>query len=170
MHWLHISLPEISGIITTTTCIYLILLVMIRINGLRTFSKMSAHDFAVTIAIGSLIASTAIQKEPSILQGAVAMGTFIFLQALYSRVRIMRNKAYLENEPLLLMDGAEILHKNLDRSNLTENDLIAKLREANVLNINNVKAAILESTGDVSILHGDIALDEKLLQNVRRNI
>lgn len=168
MSWLSITSSEIIGIIVSVFFIYLALLVMIRLNGLRTFSKMSAHDFAVTIAIGSIIAGTALSKEPSVLQGVFAMGTFIVLQFFYSLWRLKRPSAYLENEPLLLMDRETILYENLKKAKLTEDDLIGKLREANVLDFSEVQAAVFEPTGDVSILHGDKSLNKKILQGVRR--
>jgi len=53
-----------------------------------------------------------------------------------------------------MWDG-KILHKKLKSCNVGEDDLIAKLREANVHDFNEVKAVILESTGDVSVIHND---------------
>ncbi|WP_420433812.1 YetF domain-containing protein [Hyphobacterium sp.] len=50
---------------------------------------------------------------------------------------------------------------------MTEADLYAKLREANVLEMSAVRAAVLEQTGDVSVLHGDTSLDNAILDGVR---
>ena len=166
MEWFAISTPEILGIFITTISIYFILLIMIKINGLRSFAKMSSHDFAVTIAIGSILGAITIQKEPSLLQGAFAIGFFLLLQFLYSSWRIFRPQAILENEPLLLMKGSEILYDNLKTAKITENDLMAKLREANVLKQSDVQAVIMESSGDVSVMHGDKTIDDKILQDV----
>ena len=58
------------------------------------------------------------------------------------------------------------LFKNLNKTRVTENDLYAKMREANVLQLKEVKLAILEVTGDVSILHGDKQVDDQLLSGV----
>ena len=49
-------------------------------------------------------------------------------------------------------------------------DLVAKLRESNVTHPRQVMAVVLETTGDVSVLHSDEAgaqLDTRLLENVR---
>ena len=50
---------------------------------------------------------------------------------------------------------------------MARSDLVAKLREANVLDLKQVRAVVLETTGDVSVLHGDV-LDEILVENVKR--
>lgn len=128
---------------------------------------MSAHDFAVTIAIGSLLASTVVQKEPSLAQGALAIGVFILLQAIYSFWRLKRNNPLLENQPLLLMKDGKILYKNLEKAQVTQADLIAKLREANVLKISDVRAVVFEATGDIAVLHGSKAPDKILLEDVQ---
>ena len=44
---------------------------------------------------------------------------------------------------------------DLNKVEITENELRGKLREANVIRLNEVKAVVLETTGDVSVLHGD---------------
>ena len=54
MDWIKISLGEVAGISISTVLIYFLMLIFVKLNGLRSFSKMSAHDFAVTIAIGSI--------------------------------------------------------------------------------------------------------------------
>ena len=49
--------------------------------------------------------------------------------------------------------------------------MIAKLREANVIDFSQVKAVVLESTGDISVLHtsnDDIELNNDLLEGVRK--
>lgn len=169
MDWVTISSEQILGIIFTTSLIYVLLMIFIKMNGLRSFAKMSSHDFAVTIAVGSILGAVVIQKEPSVLQAAVAIASFFALQSIYSLWRIKRRNPLIENEPLLLMDGPEILDKNLETAKITKTDLMAKLREANILDLNDVKAAILESTGDVSVLHGDKVPDEILLKDVKKS-
>jgi uncharacterized membrane protein YcaP (DUF421 family) len=62
------------------------------------------------------------------------------------------------------------LHENLRRANVTEDDLRAKLREANVLTWDQVRAVVLETTGGISVLHTDdpdTRLEPELLENVR---
>ena len=69
----------------------------------------------------------------------------------------------------MLMYEGKILYENLDKTNVGEDDLIAKLREANALKFSEVRAVILESTGDMSVLHSSetTELDAKVLQGVK---
>ncbi len=168
MDWISITFEEILIICISALAVYFLLMVFVKINGLRSFSKMSAHDFAVTVAIGSIVAGTVINKNPSILQGALAIAVLLFLQSGYSIWRLKRNRKYLENEPLLLMEGSKILEENLNKAKITKADVMAKLREANVLDFEEIKFMVFEATGDISVLHGDKLVNEKLLEDVKR--
>ena len=58
-----------------------------------------------------------------------------------------------------------MLHDNLETTKVTASDVRAKLREANVTDWSQVRAVVLETTGDVSVLHGE-TLDPTLLEGV----
>ncbi|GJM02705.1 MAG: DUF421 domain-containing protein [Rhodomicrobium sp.] len=168
LEWLTISFTEIFGIIITTIGIYVALIILVRINGLRSFSKISGHDFAVTVAIGSVFATSIISPSPSLLQGAVAIGALLIWRALLSYLRLFGLSSLLDNQPLLIMKDGHVLEDNLYKANFTKEDLYAKLREANALSLGQVKAVVVESTGDVSVLHGeDKQYDESILLGVK---
>ena len=70
------------------------------------------------------------------------------------------------------MDRVQVFfHSQQPYSHVTEDDLKAKLREANVLNLAEVRAVVFESTGDISVLHTNDAnkeLEDWLLTDVTR--
>jgi uncharacterized membrane protein YcaP (DUF421 family) len=61
------------------------------------------------------------------------------------------------------------LDENLAKANVSRDELIAKLHEANALNFDQVLALFLETTGDMSLLHTteDKMLLLDMLQEVR---
>ncbi len=166
------DLHQIPETLLGVLLIYIVIILYTRIFGLKSFSKMTSYDFAKTIAIGSLIASTIIAGTPSFVMGMVAIGGLYLFNYLFSwlRLRSDRLEQFLDNSPVFLMRHGEILHENLARAKVTEGELIAKLREANVLRMRDVKAVILETTGDVSVLHGEGSTDVEdiLLKDVER--
>lgn len=75
----------------------------------------------------------------------------------------------VDNAPLPLMDGTNIIEENLKEAKVTYADLRAKLRQANVPQIGQVKAVVMESTDHVCVLHhsgSDHELDSILLEGV----
>ena len=158
------------NLILNTIVILFAALGITRLAGLRTFAKMSSIDFATTIAVGSVIASTILNSKTSLLSGSVALASIIVFQLTVAR--LIKNSDFIDklltNKPLLLMIDGEIIQENLDRCGVSQSDLMAKLREANALNFDNIKAVVFETTGDVSVLHGssDEALDSRLFIGV----
>ena len=169
--WLFSSIDPLLPTFVSAVLIYALIIFYNRIFGLRSFSKMSSFDFAMTVAVGTMLSSTIINKSPSVVQGGVALLSLYFLQSL---IAILRQKfgwfnQAVDTQPLLLMNGTEILHENLKKAQLTVADLHSKLREANVLNYSQVKAVVFETTGDVSVLHADddVVLDPDILEGVQ---
>lgn len=171
--WFHGTSSAIIITLLSTLGIYLAVLIITRVNGLRTFAKMSSFDFAITIAIGSIIASTVISQQNSLLKGVVALAMLVLLQAIVAKLRKKSDgfEKAVTNTPVLLMSGPEIIWKNLKAERVTEADLYAKLREANVYDKSQVLAVILETTGDISVLHSEKEgqiVDAEILKNVTK--
>lgn len=165
--WLTASWQSTAQISASAVLIFLWLLLTIRVTGLRTFSKMASIDFAVTIAAGAVLASTVTSSATTVVEGAVALATLLAIQALTAVARRrQRLAAFIENRPLLLMAGEEFLQDNLRHARVSLDDVKAKLREANVVRYGQVLAVVLETTGDISVLHGEPPLDRDLLDGV----
>lgn len=172
LKWTGQNLDSFPYIFLSGLVIYAFILLFTRICGLRSFSKMSAADFAMTVAVGSLFGSIIAQPNPNIIEGTIAL-SFLFLAQV--SIAIGRRKfsfltKIIDNQPLLIFEKGEFLEENLSKSNVTKNDVYAKLREANALNLKKVHAVVFETTGDISVLHGDVegGLDPCLLDNVLR--
>lgn len=157
------------GVVLSATAIIWIVL-LIRINGLRSLSKMTNFDFVMTVALGSLVAGAAQASEwTSFVQTMVAMAGLFVVQYLAARLRKSSDaiEDAMQNDPVFLMCDGEFFEGALKSTRVAKSDLVAKLREANVLDLAKVRAVVLETTGDVSVLHGD-SLDETLIANVKR--
>lgn len=170
---LQLNIPTTYRIILSALGIYIMVILFTRLAGKRSFSKMSSFDFAMTVAVGSVIASTILSPSVNLIDGIVGLASIYCLQisvAIGRRLNFI--KRIVDNTPLLLMDGKEILHDNLRKARVTESDLRSKLREANVASTEEVLAVVFESTGDISVLHKnheDTQLDDWLLKGVNRS-
>jgi uncharacterized membrane protein YcaP (DUF421 family) len=167
--WLTTSWEAAGLILLSTVLIFVAVLVATRITGLRSFSKMSSFDFAMTVAVGSLMASTALTGSTPVLAGVVGLVGLYGFQWMVAQLRQRSNTAggLIDNTPTVLMVGPTMLRDHLRAVRVTESDVRAKLREANVLQYEQVHAVVLETTGDISVLHGDGPLDPDLLRGVR---
>ncbi len=156
-----------SMALTAIAMFWVVLLV--RVNGLRSFSKMTNFDFVMTVAIGSLLAGASQSTDwISFVQTILSMAMLFIVQFTTATIRKKSTtfESFMQNQPALLMKDGVILHAALKATRVAETDLIAKLREANVLDLTQVRAVVLETTGDISVIHGD-SCSVELLQGVR---
>ncbi|UOR15730.1 DUF421 domain-containing protein [Qipengyuania aquimaris] len=144
-------------------------MLLIRIVGLRSLSKMTNFDFVMTVALGSVLAAAVTADKWTVFGQCLSAMTGLFLvQWLVARARKDSDafEEAIQNEPVFLMRDGQFCEDALKSTRVARSDVIAKLREANVLALSEVRAVVLETTGDVSVLHGD-RLDETLVENVR---
>lgn len=157
MSWMTTSPESLFLVIASTIGVYVALIALTRLAGLRSFSKMSGFDFAITVAIGSVIAGTVMAKTPPLAQGVGALVALFAAQMALATLRSTYSglTQFIDNSPRLVMVREHILADQLKAAKMTESDLWAKLREANILRLDQVEVVIAESTGDVSVLHHD---------------
>ena len=166
--WLWSSWPEVGLVVLSSVLVVVATIAVIRVVGLRSLSKMTSTDFAVTVAIGSIVGGVA-STSNSLLDGALAIAALLGFQSVIGWFRVSRSPgALVDNEPVLLMLDGSFRPDAMSANRVTEHDVIAKLREANVRDLDQVLAVVLETTGDVTVIHGDGPLDERLLDGVRR--
>lgn len=170
MDWITTSWSAVGMVLLGGLGMYATVVLLTRIFGLRSFSKMSGFDFAVTVATGSILAAIFIAKDPPLLQGMAAMVVLFAMQAAVAelRKRFSFVQKIVDNRPRLIMWGDEIDEKQMLKAKITRADLSAKLREANVTRFEQIHAVVAETTGDISVLHGppEEMLELRLLDGV----
>ncbi len=113
--WFSMDWPQVLGISLSAIGFYIGLMLFTRLMGLRSFSKLSSHDFAMTVAIGSILASTVISDTPALLQGLFAVAVLFLIQGVISVIRrkVKPLKALIDNQAIILMAHGEYFGDNL---------------------------------------------------------
>ena len=161
MNWIYAPSDPLWQTLIGAFLLLIAIIIFTRIVGLRSFAKFTAFDFAFTVAIGSVVAST-LTSSTTVVHGAVAIAALLCATYITSIVqkKFPAMRKFTSNSPLLLMDGNQILEHNLKKAKVARSQLFAKLREANVLNLDQVRAVVLETTGDISVLHSSDTSEE----------
>lgn len=168
--WFSIDWQQVFGISLSAIGFYVGLTIFTRFMGLRSFSKLSSHDFAMTVGIGSILASTVLSDSPSLLQGLFAVGVLFIIQGLVSIIRrkIKPLKALIDNQPIILMAHGEYFWDNLKEANLSTSDVQQVLRKNSIKSKSQVFVVIMETTGDMSVIkNDDVRPDWSLFDDVR---
>ena len=158
----------VLNVILRTTIIFLFVITYTRIMGLRSFSKISSFDFAMTIAVGSTISSGLLNGYlfvPSI----IGLFCLFFIQWLIATLRRKSQSLnnWVDNTPILLVRNGEYLKENMNLANITHHDIMAKMREKGIAQPKNVGAVVFETTGNISIIEQSDIADE-VLEKVRQ--
>lgn len=168
--WFAIEWPQVLGISLSALGLYGGLIVFTRLMGLRSFSKLSSYDFAMTVAIGSILASTILSDSSSLAQGLVAVAVLFLIQGTISVIRRKSKplKSLIDNQAIILMAHGEYFCDNLKEANLTKNDVQEVLRKNGLKSKSEVFAVIMETTGDMSVIKQDsTAPDWSLFDDIR---
>lgn len=134
--------------------VYAALVAMLRVSGKRTLSDMNAFDFVVTVALGSIVGSTALSPTVSVADGVVALFTLIVLQGavalLASRSGVVRRA--IKSEPRLVLHRGRMLDEAMRAERLSEAEVLAALRASGEADVSGVYAVVLETNGDLSVI------------------
>lgn len=138
----------------TAVVAYAGLVFLLRISGRRTLSKMNAFDFVVTVALGSTLATTLLDKDVSLAQGLLALGMLIGMQYVvtWSSVRTRWVRRLVTGEPGLLFYRGEFLPQAMRRARVTQEEARSAVRGAGLAAMDEVEAVVLETDGSISVI------------------
>lgn len=133
---------------------YIALVLMLRISGQRTLSKLNAFDLVVTVALGSVLATVMLSKSVPLAEGVLALAVLIFLQfaITWLCVRSPVVSRLVKSEPVLVFRAGVFLEKAMKRERLTEDEVRAAIRSSGTAEPAAISAVILETDGSLSVV------------------
>ena len=131
------------------------MVLILRVSGKRTLSKMNAFDFVVTVALGSSLATVILSREVALVEGLLAFALLIGLQYLvaWSATRWSGLRRLIKAQPTLVYYRGSFLDHALHAERLTRGEVVAAVRERGLGSLEDVEAVVLETAGELSIIH-----------------
>jgi uncharacterized membrane protein YcaP (DUF421 family) len=148
------SWQGIARVLVVGVLAYVAIVLLLRVSGNRTLSKLNAFDFVVTIALGSTLSSVLLSKDVALVEGVVAFALLVGLQFVvtWASVRSSRVSKLVTSEPVLLVSRGAYLEAAMRRARVKKDEIAAALRQNGVHSLDQVDAVILESDGTLSVL------------------
>lgn len=150
---------------------YIALILILRLSGKRTLSKWNAFDFVVTVAFGSVLATTVMSTDASLSQGVLGLGLLVGWQFLLTwlSVHVTAIQRLIKGEPALLLYHGEFRQKTMRQERVTEGEIRAAVRSNGMADLEDVAAVVLETDGTFSVIKkvGDNNRRHSALQDVR---
>lgn len=133
--------------------LYIAMFALLRIFR-RQAGALGIADLLVIVVIADAAQAGMAGDSKSISEALLLIGTIFFWNYLFDLLgfKFPFVQRVLEPEPLLLIKDGKLLHKNLEKEMITEEELRAQLREQGIEDISTVKKSCLESNGHFSVI------------------
>jgi uncharacterized membrane protein YcaP (DUF421 family) len=141
-------------IVFRATVIFLIVLVLMRVLGRRELSRLEPFDLIILVVIGDLVQQGVTQNDWSVTGSLLAVGTIGVLTVGVSWVswHFPRVRPIVDGLPVVLLEDGKPIEDNLRRERITIEELAAQARLHEIDSLEQVKWAVLETGGSVSII------------------
>lgn len=140
-----------------TTVVYFALLAGIRVTGARQLGQMSTFDLVLLLIIANAVQNAMVGPDTSLAGGLVAAGILLVWHGVVDRLR-RRSRGmarWLSGEGVMLINHGAVLDEHTRRAGISRDDLLQALREHGVTSAKDVRLAVLEPDGAISVVRND---------------
>jgi len=151
---------DISGwsIVLRTAIVYVALLLGLRLAGKREMGQMTPFDLVVILLIANAVQNAMVGPDTSVTGGLIAAGVLIVgnYGVAQARERLPWFRRAVEGTPTLLINDGKLVAEHLRREGLDEDEVLMAIREHGVADVKDVRMAVLETDGSISIVPADV--------------
>jgi uncharacterized membrane protein YcaP (DUF421 family) len=148
------SLGEVWRIVVVGTLAYVGLVLLLRVSGKRTLSKLNAFDLVVTVSLGSMLATVILSKDVALLEGLVGFGLVIGLQLVVTwlSVRSRWVSRVVKSEPVMLCYRGQMLEAAMRRERVTASEVLEAVRRQGMRSVADAEAVVLETGAILTVI------------------
>jgi uncharacterized membrane protein YcaP (DUF421 family) len=148
------NIDTIERTVIIGLCAYVSLIILLRISGKRTLSKLNAFDLVVTVAMGSTLSSILINKNVTLAQGITAFLMLIGLQYIMAKlaVHISFINKLIKSEPKILFLDGEYHTQAMNKERVMKKEILQAARSQGISSMTEIEAVVLETDGSISII------------------
>ena len=141
-----------------TSIIYLFLIAALRVTGKRQLGELQPIELVVTLLISDLASVPMQESGAPLLSGLIPIAVLVSLELILSALMMKSNglSRLISGNPVVLINDGKLSQKALRQLRLTVEDLLETLRQQEVFDLRDVRYAIAETNGKISIFkHAD---------------
>lgn len=135
-------------------CAYLALILILRISGKRTLTKLNVFDFVFVVALGSVLASTILSSDTTLADGILAFVVLVGIQIALSWLCVTSHTmdSWINGQPTLLLHRGKFLQHAMKRERVTKEEVLSALRCSHIRKFDEIDAVVLETDGTFSVV------------------
>ena len=141
-------------IIVRTFAVYLLVLLGVKLLGKKEMGQMSAPDLVLVLLLANAVQNAMVGADSSLGGGLLAAGVLLVLNRVLNMLtfRNARLESFFNGTPTLLVHDGAIIGAHCQREQVTVGDIEMAMREHGLDDLNDVKSAVLEPDGSISII------------------
>lgn len=145
------------NLIFKTIILYFYIILCYRVMGKKEVGKLSIIDLIVSILIAEIAAMSIEEENRSIWMSVVPIFVLVLVQIILSYITLKNSKIrdFIDGKAKVIINNGKVDFKQMQKLRYSLDDLVSQLREQQVKNIMDVKYAILENNGKLSIFTDD---------------
>ena len=134
--------------------VYAFLLVLLRLTGKRQIGQLAPFDLVLLLVLSNAVQNSMNGGDNSLVGGLVSAVTLVALNygISYATFRTKRLEGLIEGRPQVIIHDGRVFEDVMRRAKLTHHELTAALRQAGCSCAEEVRAAILENNGSISVV------------------
>ena len=134
--------------------VYAFLLVLLRLTGKRQIGQLAPFDLVLLLVLSNAVQNSMNGGDNSLVGGLVSAVTLVALNygISYATFRSKRLEGLIEGRPQVIIHDGRVFEDVMRRAKLTHHELTAALRQAGCSCAEEVRAAILENNGSISVV------------------
>lgn len=144
-------------VVLRTAVVYLAILLGLRLAGKREVGQMTPFDLVLLLLLSNAVQNAMVGSDSSLVGGLAAAAVLILLNVIVGRLsaRSAGFRGIVKGHSRLLVNRGVVVQVNLDDEGITHDDLMQALREHGVATLEDVRLAVLEVDGTISVLKND---------------
>jgi len=141
-------------IVPKTLFFYLVLVVVMKVMGKREVGQLSIFDMAVFFIISDMFSLSIDGGLKLIFKTSIATITIVSMQLLTAKLILKYNKLrnVVDGTASIIINNGIVNQKEMKKQNYNIDDLFTQLRIKDIKNIEEIRFAILETSGNLSII------------------
>jgi uncharacterized membrane protein YcaP (DUF421 family) len=134
--------------------IYVFLIVLLRLTGKRQVGQLAPFDLVLLLVLSNAVQNAMNGGDNSVIGGMISAVTLVGVNWIVGVLtyRSKKLEALVEGRPDVLIRDGKLFQQTLEKAKLTHHELMTALRESGCASIEDVRAALLENDGSISVI------------------
>ncbi len=141
-------------LIVRSAVVYIFLLILLRITGKRQVGQLAPFDLVLLLVLSNAVQNSMNAGDNSLIGGLLSAATLVLLNfgVGMATYRSKKLESLVEGRPQILIHNGRLFEDVVQKARLTHHELHAALRLAGCSCIEEVHSAILENSGEISVV------------------